>query len=197
MDQTGLSPVLLGLLAVLAVLGALAFGGKIKFGPVLEVSVNGALQAWRSAAQAKGAKPPDEGTLKTLVTTLGAHLPTASILWVDDQPLNNLYERRAFAELGVFCDPYTSNADGLAAMTKVRYDLVISDIGRGDARETGWDLLTSVRLQQPPLPLIFYTYGPDQETIERARREGAEGITTSPDELIRTVLTTLKRHKGK
>ncbi len=50
----------------------------------------------------------------------------AQILWVDDNPQNNIYEREILQILGSNVDVATSTAEGLLALQSKVYDLVVS-----------------------------------------------------------------------
>jgi len=118
-------------------------------------------------------------------------LPRAIILWVDDNTLNNIFERRALASVGIYADSYTNNADALRAMHQLSYDLVISDIGREQGSETGWDLLDVIRKESSQIPFLFYTSGIDDQLRARATAKGATAVTEDPQELSRLIFQCL------
>lgn len=121
-------------------------------------------------------------------------LPRAAIAWVDDKPLNNVFERQAFASAGIFCDSYTSNNEALTALDWVKYDLVISDIGREGRSETGWDLLAQVKEKHADIPFVFYTMGITEDIQSEAMAQGAAGITETPDGLAQLVLDLVSKY---
>ncbi len=57
-------------------------------------------------------------------------LQGARILWVDDRPDNNRFERQALEALGIDIDLSTSTDDALGKIRRRSYDLIISDMGR-------------------------------------------------------------------
>lgn len=51
------------------------------------------------------------------------------VLWVDDRPNNNIYERRAFEAVGIRFTLAVSTADALQRLSNEQFDAIISDIG--------------------------------------------------------------------
>lgn len=81
----------------------------------------------------------------------------ARILWVDDQPDNNLLETVALESLGRFVTHATSTRAGLRYLAELDYDLAITDVGRAGDPKAGIDFVHRVRRAKPQLPLIVYT----------------------------------------
>jgi CheY-like chemotaxis protein len=54
----------------------------------------------------------------------------AKILWVDDNPQNNMHERSILAKLKIDVTVATSTAEALRALRRTPFDLIISDIDR-------------------------------------------------------------------
>ena len=194
-------------LTVLLILGLVGLilvalvGGRIVIGPKgLQFNSQGLLDYLNRAREEKGmtssgASSSRQGDFIQRTTRISRSLPAATILWVDDKPLNNLFERRAFAALGIFCDSYTTNADALAALRTNGYDLIISDIGRGDSPETGWHLLDEVRYTETQVPFVFYTMGVNASVKAEASARGASSVEQAPDQLIDTVLSLLSSNQ--
>ena len=191
------------ILGILAILGATVVGGKVKVSKDgLEYDAKGFLD-WLSRAREEKAKqrPGSEAgrsgrvpepTPSDIVKNLErARIPRARVLWVDDHPINNVFERQALASVGIFADSFTRNREAEQAMGSVSYDLVISDIMRDGATESGWDLVAVFRSKWPRVPFLFYVGNVDHERRERAQREGARGITADPDELVSLVAQNL------
>lgn len=57
-------------------------------------------------------------------------LQGSRVLWVDDRPSNNVFERQALEALGIQIDLSTSTEDALEKIRRRSYDLIISDMGR-------------------------------------------------------------------
>lgn len=119
-------------------------------------------------------------------------LKGAQILWIDDYPENNLNERRMFSKLNVNIDIAINNKEGLDLAKRGCYDLVFSDIGRDDEKETGLDFLNQFREWNSDIPVIFYVgvIEPDLGVPGRAF-----GITNRPDELLHLTLDALERKR--
>ena len=79
----------------------------------------------------------------------------------------------------------------MTALRRADYDLVISDIGRGQSTETGWDLLADVRDGFPTIPFVFYTIGIDDEIRQQAAEGGANRVVEVPDKLMQVVFGLL------
>jgi len=107
-------------------------------------------------------------------------------------PLNNQNERLALAELGLFVDAYTNNADALAALERGQYQLVISDIARRAGQESGLDLLKRIRGINPKMPFLFYV-----TKVEGSDVPGAQGITNDPVELVTLVRRELDQRSAR
>ncbi len=125
------------------------------------------------------------------ILATGPRAPLAHVLWIDDQPLNNTRERRLLAQHGIFTEAYSDNRTGLRAFENERFDAVISDIHRGGAAESGWDLLRTVRGCNQGLPFFFYTGRSDARLRSRAERAAAFGTYDRARDLVDALLRTL------
>ena len=123
---------------------------------------------------------------------VGRALSGVRVLWVDDHPDNNAWERAMFGAFGVEFVTATSTRDAMATLGSAIFDLVISDIDREGVTDEGIRALVALRVQAPRTPIIFYT--------GFVRRElpvpvGAFGIADRPDELLHLVLDIVERAK--
>lgn len=119
-------------------------------------------------------------------------LSEASILWVDDNPSNNVYERKALEALGI---RFTISLDTTDALEKIRlnkYDAIISDMSRSSERLAGYTLLEEKKKLGDNTPLIFYSSSTSTEHKQEVRRRGAFGQTNSPQELFSLVLAAIQ-----
>lgn len=80
----------------------------------------------------------------------------SKILWVDDIPENNENEQRMFLQLNVEIDEATHTEQALEMLNKNKYDLIISDMARGDDKTAGLTLLTKLKNKKNMPPLILY-----------------------------------------
>lgn len=123
------------------------------------------------------------------------HLPIfhdAQLLWVDDHPENNLNERRMFRQLKAEIDTAKSTEEALRILESGRYDLVISDMARGDEATAGLKFLKQFRKANNATPVMFYVGVFDAKKGVPAQ---AFGITNRPDELLHLTLDALERRK--
>lgn len=113
------------------------------------------------------------------------------ILWVDDRPDNNRFERQALEALGVRIDLSTSTEDALQKTAQRSYDLIISDMGRPPDARAGYTLLDELRRTGDNSPFVIYASSRAPEHVAEARRHGAIGSTNMPQELIAMVTKAL------
>lgn len=156
-------------------------------------SIDAALQLAEKAPQWRVHVPPEDK--RRALDRARAQYPLikgAQFLWVDDNPENNINERRMFRQLDVDIDTITDNRKALTALATAAYDLVISDIARPDQTSSGLDLTKDLHAQGSNIPVIFYVgdYRPD-----RGVPPYAFGITNRPDELLHLTLDILARKK--
>jgi CheY-like chemotaxis protein len=117
------------------------------------------------------------------------------ILWVDDQPKNNVFEIAKLGKEGIEVVEVTSTADAMRLVISGRepFGLVISDMGRYEEGEyrakAGLLLIQNIRragLQD--LPIIVYSSGRNlQRTRDEVRQAGGNAATASPLELFELV----------
>ncbi len=119
------------------------------------------------------------------------------VLWVDDQPDNNRYERQALEAFGIRIDLSTSTDDALERIQRRSYDLIISDMGRLPDARAGYTLLDQLRSVGDQTPFIIYASSRDPKHVREAREHGAIGCTNSPQELITMVTTVLAMGQDK
>jgi CheY-like chemotaxis protein len=122
-------------------------------------------------------------------------LDRKTILWVDDNPDNNIAERRA---LGSYAMQFvlarsTAQAEGLLDPA-APFAAIISDMGREGDREAGLALLGRLRETGVETPYFMYTTRTIATTLGPVARErGARGITGDPDELVEMVVAATRR----
>ncbi len=116
-----------------------------------------------------------------------------SILWVDDNPQNNELAVRAFKSLQLEVEQVLSTDEGLAALERRRFSLIISDMGRGTNMEAGNDLLKAVRNRDKAIPFFIFASQDKPEFRAEAKRRGAQLSTNSVLELIDEAITVLSR----
>ena len=80
----------------------------------------------------------------------------STVLWVDDNPNNNSYERQALEALGVSFVLSISTDEALKKISRQRFDAIISDMGRPPDSRAGYTLLDKVRSSGDQTPFIIY-----------------------------------------
>lgn len=114
----------------------------------------------------------------------------ARILWVDDAPIRSAKEAEVFTSLGADVTRARTTEEAVKRLRGEDFDLIISDIARGDTPDEGVRALPRLRRHTPSTPVIFYvgTLRPD-----RGPPAGAFGITNDPEELVHLVFDALER----
>ena len=111
------------------------------------------------------------------------------ILWVDDKPENNYLEMQALSALGLRIRTATTTEVAIADIRTTDFDVVISDMKRGDNEEAGYDLLGLILTLPRVPPLIFYTRS--KLDFQVATTRGAFGIATKASDLVLLVRTAV------
>lgn len=123
---------------------------------------------------------------------VGAALKGARVLWIDDHPKGLAWERRTLEALGVIVAPAWSTDVALERLREEPFDLIISDIARGDRADEGVAALPRLHAAAPGLPVIFYIH---HLAAGRDVPKGAVGITNKVEELLHLVLDVLERRR--
>jgi len=123
------------------------------------------------------------------------HLPIfqgAAMLWVDDNPENNLNEWRMFSQLNVQIELAKDTKQALEMLQKKKFDVILSDMARNNKQDAGIRFLKEFRKTDKSTPVIFYigTFDP-----KKGIPVGSNGITNRPDELLHLVLDALERKR--
>ncbi|HEY0309420.1 MAG TPA: response regulator [Acidobacteriaceae bacterium] len=119
----------------------------------------------------------------------------SKILWVDDQPNNNVHEREAFEALGIRFIIATSTEEAVDELRYRSFDAIISDMGRPSDDRAGYTLLEMLRRVGNRTPFIIYSGERTPEFQAEAWQRGAVGCTNRPDELFEMVLSQLVQHR--
>lgn len=103
------------------------------------------------------------------------------VLWVDDYPTNNERLIKAYHGRGVAFDLVLDNDEAIGRLQRENYDLVITDMGRGSAKEAGlWLLRQLRRFPSPPPVIVFSGVPPGDYRHDAAVEEGAMLVTHDP-----------------
>jgi CheY-like chemotaxis protein len=117
----------------------------------------------------------------------------STVLWVDDNPSNNNYERQALEALGVSFMLAKSTDEALKKISQQRFDAIISDMGRPPDSRAGYTLIDKLSSSGDQTPFIIYAGSRDPEHIAESRSHGAVGCTNNANELFEMVLSVLDR----
>lgn len=105
------------------------------------------------------------------------------ILWVDDNPDNNVYECIALKELGFRIEHAISTEEALTMVHK-NYAAIISDMKRKEGDDEGYVLYRKIREKHIYIPYFVYTGYCTSAMKNEAGRAGLDGFTNDPKELI-------------
>ena len=114
------------------------------------------------------------------------------ILWVDDHPDNNAWQRHALESYGVRFEIATSTEQAQAMLQGQQFAAVISDLGRLGDGHAGYTLLTHLRATGVQTPYFIYSTSRTPDRVREAMAHGAQGTTNDPDELVAMVLAAIR-----
>jgi CheY-like chemotaxis protein len=173
--------------------------------PTFQVKANEFRQWRNSLAHGKNPSMDEKVEIGILVRQIGRQIPVvdestagasarvvrgSTVLWVDDHPEWNLVERQILRSLGIEVVPVLSNDEAIDVANQRSFDLVISDIDRGN--EEAGDVLPR-RLQAVGIhtPVLFYVGSVDPG---REPPAGGASIVDDPAMLMRDTLNLLSHH---
>ncbi|MBC4424878.1 response regulator, partial [Klebsiella variicola] len=117
----------------------------------------------------------------------------AVILWVDDRPNGNRYERQSMEALGIRFVNVVSTDEALERLKNQSFDVIISDMKRPGDDRAGYTLLDELRRKGKDIPYIIYASSNSAQHKEQAKQHGALDATNNPPELFRLVMGALKK----
>lgn len=169
----------------------------------IEVAASlGAAEAAASIAdEAKNGKKPSSGDSQGIANLVGQivtpqtsrQLHDAKVLWVDDIPDNNIYQKEALGALGIRFTESRSTDDAVEKLKETSFDAIISDMGRPPDKQAGYTLLDKIKQMNITTPVIIYARGGNRpENRAEARRRGAFASVSSPQMLFETVIDVIK-----
>jgi CheY-like chemotaxis protein len=118
----------------------------------------------------------------------------STVLWVDDRPENNVYERHALEALGAKFILAKSTEEALDKLKSAHVDAIISDMGRPPDPRAGYTLLSKLRESGDTTPFVIYAGSNAPKHKAEARKNGALGSTNRAPELFEYVLSALGRN---
>lgn len=149
-----------------------------------------------TAASAKDTKNGDEPDVERIVNMVQEvnsykntykHVPTKRVLWVDDRPENNAYQRRAFEAVGIEFVISLNTNDALEQLSRQKFSAIISDMGRKEGPREGYVLLDEIRKRNDETPFFIFAGSNAPEHKREAFEHGGQGSTNNSDELFQMV----------
>jgi CheY-like chemotaxis protein len=134
----------------------------------------------------------DDSVTRTYGHAKREELSESVVLWVDDQPNDNVWERRALESYGVRCVLATNTDEGQARLAERSFAAVISDFSRKDDRRGGYTLLQLMRASENQTPYFIYSSSREPAFVKAAADRGAQGATNDPDELVAMVIAAIR-----
>ena len=173
----------------------------VAVGPIEFQMQEAAVEATASAARDWKTKTPTqtvdvsrirETVAQAFTPEISQKLVGKSVLWVDDIPSNNRLAVRALKRMQLDVEQVTSTELGLAALAQNHFDLVISDMGRGQNLRAGYDLLKAIRETGSTVPFLIFA---SQDTPSFRREAAANGAQLSTNDMLELVDHVIK-HLG-
>ena len=120
--------------------------------------------------------------------------PLRAVLWVDDVPANNAWERRALESYGVRFELARDTSEAMALIeAHGPFAAIISDLGRAGEPAAGLALLRELqRSGRSGTPYFIYTSPAGAAIAPVARALGSSAVTADPDELVRMVIESVR-----
>ena len=153
----------------------------------------------------RSASTLDGPTLGEQIDALVAHVPRLAtqprgarrVLWVDDNPANNEYERSLLRPDGIVFDNVVSTAEAIEQLGTSTYDLVITDLGRrwssDRSQQAGQALLGDPVITDGGPPVVVYAGRDAVRQQEALVARGAFGVARTREHLLDLVRAALGR----
>ncbi len=165
------------------------------------------LSAGASLAAATLSNQPNlgESDIRGIVDVVQHAIPTGAaspekwrnhVLWVDDLPNNNIYEREALEAMGVTFDLALSTTEALEKLSGKRFAAIISDMGRREGPREGYVLLDTTRQKGDRTPFFIYAGSNAAEHKRETLQHGGQGCTNRAQELFQMVIRSVIGSEG-
>ncbi|MER5714684.1 hypothetical protein [Streptomyces sp. NPDC002132] len=151
------------------------------------------IEFFSEAIREKEGHEPDQSRLGELLRKLPQ---PADVIWVDDNPINNVNEVQALRAAGLGVDVATSNAEAAALARYRLYDAAISDIKRSPPEDQNAGLALEKSLKSvgdrrsSNIPIIYYV-----GSAQQAETAGGWPVTDSPEDLLRVLIQVLSKER--
>ncbi|MBU3002143.1 response regulator [Paraglaciecola arctica] len=110
------------------------------------------------------------------------------LLWVDDNPHNNLTEKRYLEKQNITVYQVNSTEEALTSLELYEFDVIISDMGRDGEVLAGLNLLKSLREKNNHTPFLFYTIVLTQTQQNIIEQYQGQGVAVEAQKLYQLVL---------
>lgn len=111
-------------------------------------------------------------------------------LWIDDNPMANVYETKILEQIHVQVEQATSSRQAYELVKNNSFDFLLSDIGREKKSREGIEFQKKLIEEGIDIPLIFYIARHDRS---KGVPPYAFGIADLPNELLHIVADILQR----
>ena len=125
--------------------------------------------------------------IKTVDRASQSPIQTRTLLWVDDNPANNILERQAFEAAGYTITLARSTQEALARLETTKFTAIISNMGRPEGADAGYTLLDDLRGRGDKTPFFIYSTSNEKKYKREASERGAQGSTNDPNGLFQLV----------
>jgi CheY-like chemotaxis protein len=126
-------------------------------------------------------------SVESAVTLVREGSRNSLVLWVDDNPANNIYERQAFEAVGIRFFLSENTTDALNILLRQSFGAIISDMGRREGPREGYVLLDALRARGDNTPLFFYASSDAPEHKRETLEHGGQGCTNDGQALFEMV----------
>jgi CheY-like chemotaxis protein len=117
-------------------------------------------------------------------------LQDTAILWVDDNPGNNVPELSVLQSLGISVSQVRSSKEAFSQLSKKDFDVVVSDMDRDGKEKEGISFLSEMKKRKIDVKTIFYV---QRFNEEKGVPPFAFGITNRPDHLLHLLFDAIER----
>ena len=117
-------------------------------------------------------------------------LKDGRLLWVDDLPGNNRPIVELLQRAGMTIDLALDTEEGLTLLQRHQYDVVITDLRRGDDPQAGMRLIAEMSRLEIGVPILVFTGSFDPM---RGVHPEIFGYTTDVDALVHYVIDVMER----
>ncbi len=150
-------------------------------------------ELYRAAEEIAVGSEKDRDQVARRAQRIKSIIEGARILLVNDIPSQMRYVISILESLGMTVRVVTSTKEALSVMERTSFDLVLSDMRRGDIPDEGQQFLSETLKRGIQRPTIFSVY---QFEPERGVPPYAFGITNRVDEMLNLIFDVLERIRG-